>query len=152
MESKDSTFLVTTFHSWLSNDLTTVLYLFLWVYLNCFFLTLLYINNNRFYSWIFGEAKTSSQQVYVIKFSFYSIFHKFKKHSICDSFSLNSIKLYIVCVTQSWNFFHQLYNYSKKYFMRPNKIYIYLESARRDLQNGVKILVKFFSFANLDIW
>jgi len=31
--------------------------------------------------------------------------------------------------------------------MRPNKIYIYiyLESARRDLQNDVKILVKFFS-------
>ena len=33
----------------------------------------------------------------------------------------------------------------KKYFMRPNKKYMYLEPTRRDLQNGVKILVKFFS-------
>jgi len=56
-----------------------------------------------------------------------------------------------ICVTQTWN----LHNHGiistnyiiivKKYFKRPNKIYIYLESARRDLQNGVKILVKFFS-------
>ena len=46
---------------------------------------------------------------------------------------------------QSWDFFHQLYNYSKKNTLRDPTKYIYLESARRDLQNGVKILVKFFS-------
>ena len=45
---------------------------------------------------------------------------------------------------QSWNFFHQLYNYSKKILYETQQN-IYLESARRDLQNGVKILVKFFS-------
>ena len=41
---------------------------------------------------------------------------------------------------QSWNFFHLLYIYSRD----PTKD-IYLESARRDLQNGVKILVLAFS-------
>ncbi len=52
-----------------------------------------------------------------------------------------------ICSTQSWNLNNRgifSTNYIiivKKYFMRPNKIYIYLESARRDLQNGVKILV-----------
>jgi len=67
---------------------------------------------------------------------------------------------------QSWNFFPQLYNYSKKILYETQQN-IYLESARRDLQNGVKILVKIFSkqkilwklekkilknFANPDIW
>jgi len=45
---------------------------------------------------------------------------------------------------QSWNFFHQLYNYSKK-ILYATQHNIYLESARRDRQNGVKILVNFFS-------
>jgi len=35
---------------------------------------------------------------------------------------------------QSWNFFHQLYNYSKKILYETQQN-IYLESARRDLQN-----------------
>ena len=43
---------------------------------------------------------------------------------------------------QSWNFFHQLYNYSKK-ILYDTQQNIYLVSAQRDLQNGVKILVKF---------
>jgi len=46
---------------------------------------------------------------------------------------------------QSLNFFHQLYNYRKKNTLSDPTKYFYLESARRDLQNGVKILVKFFS-------
>jgi len=58
-----------------------------------------------------------------------------------------SIIVYI-CSDQTWNLHnHGIFstNYIiivKKYFKRPN---IYLESARRDLQNSVKILVKFFS-------
>ncbi len=60
-------------------------------------------------------------------------------------------KIQCICSTQSWNLnnlgiFSTNYKIIvKKDFMRPNKIYIYLESARRDLQNCVKILVKFFS-------
>ncbi len=52
----------------------------------------------------------------------------------------NFVRAYI-CSTQSWNL-NNLGIFStnyiiivKKYFMRPNKIYIYIESARRDLQN-----------------
>ncbi len=56
-----------------------------------------------------------------------------------------------ICSDQTWNLHsHGIFstNYiiivKKKTLRDPTK-YIYLESARRDLQNGVKILVKFFS-------
>jgi len=48
-----------------------------------------------------------------------------------------------ICSDQSSDFFHQLYNNSKK-ILYETQLNIYLESARRDLQNGVKIFVKFF--------
>ena len=48
-----------------------------------------------------------------------------------------------ICSDQSSDIFHQLYNYSKK-ILYETQLNIYLESARRDLQNGVKIFVKFF--------
>ncbi len=35
-----------------------------------------------------------------------------------------------------------------EYFIKPQQIYIYLESARLDLQNDVKIYVKYFYLVN----
>ena len=55
-----------------------------------------------------------------------------------------AILIAYICSEQSSDFFHQLYNFSKKYCMDPTK-YIYIESTRRNLQNDVKILVKTFS-------
>ncbi len=53
-------------------------------------------------------------------------------------------------MTQSWNLnnlgiFSTNYIIIVKNILRDPTKYIYLESARQDLQNGVKILVKFFS-------
>jgi len=47
---------------------------------------------------------------------------------------------------QSSNFFHQLYIYSKKILYETQQnIYIFRISSTRSKQNGVKILLKFFS-------
>ncbi len=62
-----------------------------------------------------------------------------------------------ICVTQSWKLnnlgiFSTNYIITvKKHFKRPNKIYIYLESARRDLQNDeIYQMSRFAKF--LRIW
>ena len=50
---------------------------------------------------------------------------------------------------QSWNFFHQLYNYSKKYFMRPNKIYIFRISSTRSIK--CRDLRNFLEFKKIEV-
>ena len=65
----------------------------------------------------------------IMRFSRIQFFwHMFrKKHLNSPVYMFHSILEF----EQSWNFFHQLYNYSKKYFMRPNKIYIFRISSTR---------------------
>jgi len=55
-----------------------------------------------------------------------------------------------ICSDQTWNFHnHGIFSTNNiiivKNTLRDPTKYKYLESARRDLQNGVKIIVKFFS-------
>jgi len=50
---------------------------------------------------------------------------------------------------QSWIFFHQLYNYSKKYSMRPNKIYIFRISSTRSIK--CRDLRNFLEFKKIEV-